>query len=246
MPIGAPDFMRGVIQVLERKGGGQPINQVDDLAQVSTTSLTYELKKTIVISTPTPPSGVDVLRYALMVSFRLWNSGAYETRCAIYVDDVYESDAAVTGTPAAYRDRAAADRTAPGTFTVKLYLKVTGGTGYMDNARVLCGIGTNSGVDVKVVSIATQGQVKLTTLMGAKNWDGGGGVTVTLKPDESPGDYATKALTVNADGSLYSGNLVYDSFAFSSGDFYLRISSGYVRAVFLQYEEVKTIKTRLL
>ena len=194
-------------QLLEKKGGGASLNTYSSDAEVYTYSTTWDLLREFNISTPTPPEGVTVYKYALMVSVELRSPiSDYTMACKIEVDGevlAIISEAIINYT---WFDRA--KEVTAGSHNVKIYLYRGGGASvaYLRGTRGTCGIGTVGTSEMKVATIQTSGEGKGSFEVVGKAYEDPVTVTGVLKADESESDKTILEVEVTADGSEYSNN----------------------------------------
>ena len=216
MPLGIVDLVEAkgklvtlsvmqIAQVIERKGGSASIDTYSTDAQVSeTTSNEYVLKREFDLSTPTPPEGVTVYKYALMVSFEIKYSTTLPM-IKITVDDETLVEMAIPSSSYTWHDRA--KEVSVGTHNIKIYLSRNGGGfAYLRGTRGNCGIGTIGTMETKVAMIETVGDSKFSYVVAGKAYESPTTVTGIGKADESESDKVDLDVDVTADGAEYSNN----------------------------------------
>lgn len=191
-------------QLIEKKGGGASLNTYSTDEEVTTSSETWVLKREFNISTPTPPAGVTVYKYALMVSIETKYSGNVTAHARIDVDDEILDDTLEAASTYSWRDRA--KEVSIGSHNVKIYLKKSGActASHLRGTRGTCGIGTVGTAETKVATIQTTGEGKGSLVVAGKGYEDPATVTGVMKADESEANKVEVEVEVTADGSIYS------------------------------------------
>lgn len=240
--LGTLGVMR-TAQVIERKGGGASINTFSTDEEVSTNSTTYVLKREFDISTPTPPSGMTVYKYALMVSVELKRVGA-TTGLGARIDVDGETMAEITTdaftTEYTWFDRA--KEVTAGSHNVKIYLKgYNSNWAYLKGTRGNCGVGTIGTTETKVATIETAGDSKLSYIVAGKAYESATTVTGTGKADGSEADKVSIDAEVIADGSKYSNYTSLASFVFTHSEVWGMTTEATV-ACFIEWMESRSLQ----
>jgi len=216
-----------VLNVLETKGGDISVNEFSDDTLYTETSTSYVLKKEFNISTPTPPSGLTVYKWALMVSVQIYHTSQV-SKVKIDIDDVELAELTTTTTKTWY-DRS--KEVSSGSHTVKIYMKTTvaGGTCKTEGIKAVCGIGTNSTSDVKVAEVETCGEGLGTLAVVGKSYGENATITGSQKVDDNEFQKSSASGSVTKGGTSYNYSSILSGAMYDARNtYYGKTSSGNV------------------
>ena len=234
----ATKYVMQIAQVIERKGGSASINTYSTDEEIAKAGAAYKLVREFNLSTPTPPEGMTVYKYALMVSVEIKMS-IYHVFCKIVVDDEQLAIVDTESTTYVWFDRA--KEVSAGSHNVKIYLQATGGTMYLRGTRGNCGVGTIGTSEAKVATIETSGEAKLSYVVAGKAQESPATVTGVGKVDESESEKVTLDVEVTADGAKYSGNTSLASFVFTNASVWGMTTEATV-ACFIEWMESRSLR----
>jgi len=214
-----------VFSVLEVKGGDVDVNEFSDDTLYTETSTSYVLKKEFNISTPTPPSGLTVYKYALMVNVQIYHTSQV-SKVKIDVDDVQLAELTTTTTKTWY-DRS--KEVSEGSHTVKIYMRTTvaGGTCKVEGIKAVCGMGTVGTSDTLVAKVDICGDG--ISVLGLTGKSYGENATLSV---ESRFDDSYDKVTVNQDvvkgGTTYTKGGYHSGYVYDTTHYYGRTSTNNV------------------
>jgi len=230
-----------IFYVVEVKGGDIDVNEFSDDTLYTETSTSYVLKKEFNISTPTPPSGLTVYKWALMVSVQIYHTSQV-SKVKIDVDDVQLAELTTTTTKTWY-DRS--KEVSSGSHTVKIYMRTTvaGGTCKVEGIKAVCGIGTVSTSDVKVAEIETCGEGLGTLAVVGKSYGENATITGTQKVDDGDVERSSASGSVTKGGTSYNYSSVLSGAMFNvRNTYYGKTSTGNV-PIFHNYSRTVVRRT---
>lgn len=231
------------IPSLKKIGGFAGVNEYSTDTEISemipANSPTWVTKRSFSLSTPSIPSGITVLKYAFQVAIETKSQTAINRiKCRVLLDGTeLIAEFYITTTYTWYEK---ARDISGGQHTVEIqYCNPSGSADifYLRGTRGLCGIGTCSLTDVKLVSGEVSGDTSSRIMLSGKCWkEVNPSISYEMRLDDDPIVKKSGSVTVTTGGTKYAVTDNLKDYAIYSNEVYGKTSNTNV-AAFLDYSK---------